>query len=61
MRFRCSCSRDRMVENLRSVYRREGEGLFDPGTRDLEVVCEYCKSRYRIEKAELDAAGERSH
>jgi molecular chaperone Hsp33 len=55
MRFRCSCSRERMVENLRPVRRQEGEGLFEPGAHDLEVVCEYCKSRYRITRAELEA------
>jgi molecular chaperone Hsp33 len=61
MRFRCSCSRTRMIENLYSVYEQEGEGLFDAGANDLEVVCEYCKSRYRIERKELAGRVNRSH
>ena len=61
MRFRCSCSRERMVENVRPVYRREGGALFEPGARDLEVVCEYCKSRYRVARTELDADAGRQH
>jgi len=61
MRFHCSCSRTRMVENLRPVYQQEGESLFEPGARDLEVVCEYCKSRYRVDRAELDPGAGRLH
>jgi molecular chaperone Hsp33 len=61
MHFRCSCSRERMVENLQPVYKREGDHLFEPGAHDLEVVCEYCKSRYRIERTELDAGIRSSH
>lgn len=61
MRFRCSCSRARMVENLRPVYQQEGDSLFEPGAHDLEVVCEYCKSRYRIDRAELDPDAGRLH
>jgi molecular chaperone Hsp33 len=61
MRFRCSCSQARMVENLRPVYQQEGESLFEPGAHDLEVVCEYCKSRYRIGRAELDLDAGRLH
>jgi molecular chaperone Hsp33 len=53
MRVQCSCSRERMVENLRPVYQQEGDGLFEPGADDLEVVCEYCKSRYRVGRREL--------
>jgi molecular chaperone Hsp33 len=61
MRFRCSCSRERMVENLKPVYLQEGESLFEPGASDLEVVCEYCKSRYRVERRELSGGVNRSH
>jgi molecular chaperone Hsp33 len=61
MRFRCSCSRGRMVENLRPVYQQEGDSLFEPGAGDLEVVCEYCKSRYRIDRRELTTGVDRAH
>jgi len=53
IRFRCSCSRQRMIRNLQSVYRQEGDDLFDAGKDDLEVVCEYCKSRFRITRRDL--------
>lgn len=53
VRFRCSCSRERMVHNVRLVYAREGEALFDVGQNALEIVCEYCKSRYVIARQEL--------
>jgi molecular chaperone Hsp33 len=57
VRFKCSCSRERMIGNLRAVYRTEGKRLFDPGDEALEVTCEYCKQRYRIprECVERDA------
>jgi redox-regulated HSP33 family molecular chaperone len=61
IRFRCSCSRMRMIENLQPVYRREGAGLFDAGSDRLEVVCEYCKSRYHVERRELEVNVNRSH
>jgi molecular chaperone Hsp33 len=61
MRFHCSCSREGMVQNVRSVYRREGDSLFDPGADDLEVVCEYCKSRYRVTRVELAGKPHGSH
>jgi molecular chaperone Hsp33 len=61
MRFRCSCSQARMVENLQPVYQQEGDNLFEPGARHLEVVCEYCKPRYRIGREELDPDASRLH
>jgi len=61
MRVQCSCSRERMVENLQPVYQKEGDDLFEPGAHDLEVVCEYCKSRYRIDRSELVPYANGSH
>jgi len=55
VQFRCTCSRDRMVHNVRLVYSREGDALFDAGQSALEVVCEYCKTRYLIARRELRA------
>jgi len=54
--FRCSCSQARMVSSLRLLRRREREELFDPGENELEAVCEYCKARYRVTRAELERA-----
>ena len=53
IQLRCSCSRARMVDNVRLVYAREGDALFDPGQNVLEIVCEYCKSKYLIARKEL--------
>jgi molecular chaperone Hsp33 len=52
MRFHCSCTRERMIANLRPVLRAEGPQLFDP-SGELDLVCEYCKTHYRIQRAEL--------
>lgn len=53
VQFRCSCSKERMIENLVPVYAQEGEDLFDPGNDSLEIVCEYCKSRYDVSRDEI--------
>ena len=50
-----------MIENLHPVYQQQGDQLFDTGTDTLEVVCEYCKSRYRISRQELKQAVNRLH
>jgi len=60
MRFHCGCSKPRMVENLQSLHREHGPALFDPdGT--LQVVCEYCKSSYRISLGEVRSFDGRAH
>jgi molecular chaperone Hsp33 len=53
VRFRCSCSRERMIANLRTVCGEETGELFDPGQIFVEVVCEYCKRGYSIGRDEL--------
>lgn len=55
--FRCSCARDWMLGSLRDVYRQEGDSLFEPDAETLEVVCEYCKSRYTFTRTELREGG----
>ncbi len=63
VRFRCSCSRERMVRNLRLVCDggvREDE-LFDPDRNELEIICEYCKSVYRIARFDLAGSGDEVH
>jgi len=60
MRFFCGCSKERMIDNLQAVYAQHGDSLFEAdGT--LEVVCEYCKSRYTIKRIELIRAGGGAH
>jgi molecular chaperone Hsp33 len=53
VRFRCSCSRERMVDNVRAVWRSEGDRLFEPGESEIRVRCEYCKRPYEIRRDEM--------
>lgn len=53
VRFRCSCSRERMIMNIKSLANVEPDSLFDPGQEFLEVTCEYCKERYEIGRIEI--------
>ena len=59
--FQCSCSRERMIQNLRPIYQREGESLFEPQNDELEVTCEYCKSRYAISRGDLRDSADPLH
>lgn len=59
VRFRCTCSRPRMVANLQLV--KEAEGLFGPGEPRLEITCEYCKRRYEIRREEVEGGEGRPH
>jgi len=52
--FRCSCSHDRVVHNIRVACGPDYGELFDPGQSDLEVTCEYCKTRYEVTRGELE-------
>ena len=61
VRLHCYCSRERMIENLHPVYQQQGDQLFETGMDALEVVCEYCKSRYRISRVELKRAVDLLH
>ncbi len=61
VRFRCSCSRERMVRNIRSLANAEPGSLFDPGQESLEVVCEYCKTRYEIGRLEVTGPPDALH
>lgn len=54
IRFRCSCSRPRVVAMLRSLGRDEVQGLLEEQGR-AEVTCHYCNERYEIAGDELRA------
>lgn len=56
VRFRCGCSRERMIGNLWAVSEGDWDELFDPGQRQLEVTCEYCKTAYVFSRAELESS-----
>lgn len=57
VRFRCGCSKDRMVGHILRLGNVDKEDLFDPGQEALEVVCEYCRATYRVSRGDLDQAG----
>ncbi len=61
IRFDCSCSRERMVDNLMLLNERDRGDLFDPGQQALEIVCEYCKSRYRVSRDDLGGTASPLH
>jgi molecular chaperone Hsp33 len=59
VRWRCSCSRDRMIENILVLQNVATEELFDPGQEALDVVCDYCGHRYEISRTDLRRLPER--
>lgn len=50
--FRCRCSRDRMMAMLSSLPQRDMAELAE-GNEPLELVCDYCHSKYYVRPAEL--------
>jgi len=56
VRFRCSCSHERMVGNIRLAVGDDYRELFEPDQQALEIVCEYCKSQYSVTRDELGRA-----
>jgi len=52
----CPCSKERMVDNLRLMYARDPEELFD-GKPTLEAKCDYCKTAYEISRTDLEGSG----
>jgi molecular chaperone Hsp33 len=54
VRLRCNCSRERMVRGLQTLTRADRDSLLRPGEESVETICEYCKSRYRISRRELE-------
>ncbi len=54
VRFRCACSLQRVVRNIRLATGADWGRLFDPGQDALEVSCEYCKTRYRVTREALE-------
>lgn len=56
IRLVCSCTRDRMVRNIKLAFGDQYPDLFDPHQDALDITCEYCKSRYVITRDDLHAA-----
>ena len=56
VRFVCSCSRERMVHNIRLACGEQYLELFDPHQEALDITCEYCKTHYRVTRDDLRQA-----
>jgi molecular chaperone Hsp33 len=53
LRFRCTCSRERVENTLVSLGREEVESLIrEKG--GAEVVCHFCNEKYRFDRTELE-------
>ncbi|MGM0453082.1 MAG: Hsp33 family molecular chaperone HslO [Thermodesulfobacteriota bacterium] len=54
--FKCGCSKQQMIENLKRVANTSEEPLFGPGEDVLETLCQYCNTAYPITKQEVEAS-----
>ncbi len=57
IRFRCGCSKARMVHHILKLADVDAADLFDPGQSALEITCEYCKTRYAVTREDLTRGG----
>jgi len=56
VQFKCGCSREQMIENIKKFEKSSQEDPFLPGQDTLEVVCEYCKTAYPISRRDIEAS-----
>nr|WP_206064388.1 Hsp33 family molecular chaperone HslO [Oleiagrimonas sp. C23AA] len=52
--FGCSCSRERVVQMLRSLGREEVEAALEANDGEVEVTCEFCASQYRFDRVDAE-------
>ncbi|MDD0852420.1 Hsp33 family molecular chaperone HslO [Halobacteriovorax sp. GB3] len=51
--FKCSCSRERMVQGIQSLCQTHSvEEIFE-NKNDIETKCDYCKTHYLIQRSDL--------
>ena len=54
--FKCTCSRDRMFEGVRSLVWSSGIDLvFEPHEDTIETKCDYCKTSYLLTRKEFES------
>lgn len=51
--FRCGCSKDQMIDNVRKFVNTSNDNLFPPGQDYVEVICEYCRTAYQITEKDI--------
>lgn len=54
--FKCTCSRQRMFEGIRSIIWANGmDSVFDPSETFIETKCDYCKTSYLLTREEFES------
>lgn len=54
IKFKCNCSRERMVNGIRALIRSGGiDHVFGEDEDEIETKCDYCKTSYLILKSEF--------
>lgn len=54
IKFKCTCSRERMVRGIRTLIASNGlDNVFAPDESEIETKCDYCKTSYLILKSEF--------
>jgi molecular chaperone Hsp33 len=51
--FYCPCSKDRMILNLKGLYSKDQDHLFD-GKNFVEIKCDYCMKVHHISKKDIE-------
>ncbi|MBC7713370.1 MAG: Hsp33 family molecular chaperone HslO [Rhizobacter sp.] len=56
IKFKCTCSRERMFEGVRSLVWSSGiEVVFEPHEKTIETKCDYCKTSYLLTREEFES------
>ncbi len=54
IKFKCTCSRQRMFEGVRSIVWSSGiDTVFSPDEDSIETKCDYCKTSYLLMREEF--------
>ena len=59
--FKCGCSKEQMIENVKRFAASSEEVVFLPGQDTIEVICEYCKTAYLISRKDIESSPSDSH
>lgn len=54
VKFKCHCSRDRMVQGIRTLIKSSGiDHVFGADENEIETKCDYCKTSYLILRSDV--------
>ena len=54
--FGCTCSRERVEGMLRALGREEVEAALEDRAGEIEVICEFCATRYTFDRVDAEQA-----